>query len=268
MRRTTIADLPPEVLLEYFSFMELKSLIISRCVCAGWRELVPKARLLHAQRRLLDLYYGIVNTDCSLKTRDYALERLQPFDRQAYIDYIILQYPTLPDDFRLWVLEWPSDVVIHDMWPGLPTRLRPAFRPGVNCLGSPAPQVSALVYHIGTPDVEFIPGILVWKAPSVATWLILDERSYLFGRIISLESVPRGRLGDKQGFEGIVVADWNNWIEYLLVAWSRSTMNSCTAEDFTYVKCGIRRVDSDIPPPPWSRRHEEEFQSRLKTNWL
>ena len=72
MRRTTIADLPLEVLLECFSFMELKSLIISRGVCAGWRELVPKAPL-NARRQLLDLYYGIVNTDCSLKTRDYAL---------------------------------------------------------------------------------------------------------------------------------------------------------------------------------------------------
>jgi len=112
MRRTTIADLPLEVLLECFSFMELKSLIISRGVCAGWRELVPKAPL-NARRQLLDLYYGIVNTDCSLKTRDYALESLQPFDRQAFIDNIVTHYPTLPDDFRLWILEWPSGVIIR-----------------------------------------------------------------------------------------------------------------------------------------------------------
>jgi len=273
MRRTTIAYLPVEVLLECFSFMELKSLIISRCVCAGWRELVPQAPL-NARRRLLDLYYGIVNANYSLKTHDYALECLQPFDRQAYIDKIITQYPTLPDDFRFWILEWPSGVVIHSIWPGLPIRLRLASRLGVNCLGSPsAPQVSALVYHIGTPDAEFIPGIMVWKTPSVATWLILDERPHLFGRVINLESV-RGRPGDEQGFEGTVVGDWNSWIEYLLVEWNRSVMNSRTEvgfpEDFTYSrKCGIRRSrrDLDISQLPWSRRHEGEFQSRLKTSW-
>jgi len=159
------------------------------------------------------------------------------------------------------------------MWPGLPNRLRPAFRLGVNCLGShSAPQVSALVYHIGTPDVEFIPGIMVWKTPSVTTWLILDERSHLFGRVINLESV-RGRPDDEQGFEGTVAADWNSWIEYLLAEWNQSVMNSRPEldlrEDFTVGRCGIRRFrrDLDISPLPWSRRHEEKFQSRLKTSW-
>ena len=162
------------------------------------------------------------------------------------------------------------------MWPGLSKRLRPAFRLGVNCLGSPgAPQVSALVYHIGHPDVEFIPGIMVWKTPSVATWLILDERVHLFGRVINLKSV-RGRTDDEQGFEGTVVADWNSWIEYLLAEWNRSVMNSRTElgprGDFTYPRkqCVIRRPRRylEISPLPWSRRHEKKFQSRLKTSWL
>ena len=203
MQRTTIADLPLDVLLDCFSFMEFKSLIISRCVCAEWRKFVPRAPLLRERRRIFDLYYGIINTDYFLKTHDCALEHLQPFDRQALINNFISQHPALPDDFRLWILEWPSSVVIHGMWPGLPYRLRPVSRPGVNWLQ--APQVSALVYHIGTPDVEFIPGILIWRTSDVATWLILDERPHLFGRVISLST--RGRSQDERDFWGTVAAD-------------------------------------------------------------
>jgi hypothetical protein len=264
-QRTTIADLPLDVLLDCFSFMELKSLIISRCVCAEWRKFVPQAPLLRERRRLLDLHYGIINTDYFLKTHDCALQHLQPFDRQAYINNFISQHPALPDNFRLWILEWPSSVVIHSMWPGLPHRLRPASRPGVNWLA--APQVSALVYHIGTPDVEFIPGILIWRTSDVATWLILDERPHLFGRVISLST--RGRPQDERGFSGTVVADWNNWVEYLGVEWNRFTMNSnpvnrpyteVPLSDTTYSRrCGIRGVRPEyIPPLLWNCRHEGE----------
>src|SRR5258708_35957515 len=52
-QRTTIADLPLDVLLDCFSFMELKSLIISRCVCADWRKFVPQASLFRGRRGLL-----------------------------------------------------------------------------------------------------------------------------------------------------------------------------------------------------------------------
>ena len=171
----------------------------------------------------------------------------------------------------------PVLFVIHGMWPGLPYRLRPVSRPGVNWLQ--APQVSALVYHIGTPDVEFIPGILIWRTSDVATWLILDERPHLFGRVISLST--RGRSQDERGFSGTVAADWNNWVKYLVMEWNRSTMISkpvnrqyteILLSDTTYPRScvmprptGIR--PEYIPPPPWSRRHEGKFQSLLKTSW-
>lgn len=119
MDRTTIADLPLEVLLYCFLFMKLKSLIKSRCVCTEWRKLIPQAPLLQARRRLLDLHHGIINTDYFLKTNERALQHLRPFNRQAYIDEFIKQYPALPHEFRLWILEWPSGVVVDDMWPGL-----------------------------------------------------------------------------------------------------------------------------------------------------
>jgi len=267
-QRTTIADLPLDVLLDCFSFMELKSLIISRCVCAEWREFVPRAPLLRERRRLLDLHYGIINTDYFLKTHDYALEHLRPFDRQAYVNNFISQHPALPDDFRLWILEWPSSIVIHGIWPGLPDRLRPTSRPGVNWLATP--QVSALVYHVGTPDVEFIPGILIWRTPDVATWLILDDRPHLFGRVISLSK--SGHPNDEWGFERTVVADWNDWVEYLVVEWNRSTMNSnpvnrpyyteIPLSDIRYRGCVTPVIfrPEYIPPPPWSYRHEGIFQ--------
>jgi hypothetical protein len=45
--------------------------------------------------------------------------------------------------------------------------------------------------------------------------LILDERLHLFGRVISISM--GGRPDDERGFEGGVIAEWNDWIEYLVV---------------------------------------------------
>ncbi|KAJ7825459.1 hypothetical protein B0H13DRAFT_1918618 [Mycena leptocephala] len=41
-------------------------------------------------------------------------------DQQAYIDALLDQQAYLPDDFRIWILEWPAKAAIACCWPGLP----------------------------------------------------------------------------------------------------------------------------------------------------
>ncbi|PPR05298.1 hypothetical protein CVT26_011635 [Gymnopilus dilepis] len=44
------------------------------------------------------------------------------FDREAYIEAIQTQYPNCcaPEEFRMWILEWPAKLFVNSIWPGLP----------------------------------------------------------------------------------------------------------------------------------------------------
>ncbi len=81
----------------------------------------------------------MINTPGFLNTRGWTLDNLEPFDRQAYIDALLSQHPAIPEDFRIWILEWPARLAIGCMWPGLPfidSSTESAMRrPGVNWLG-------------------------------------------------------------------------------------------------------------------------------------
>ncbi|KAF8816401.1 hypothetical protein BYT27DRAFT_7025857, partial [Phlegmacium glaucopus] len=91
-----------------------QSLIASRGVCKEWRRLVPLADLNPHRRRLLDLFDTIINSSFFLQTRPWTVtgNNLQNFDRQ--------QHNKIPEEFRLWILEWPARVAVRCQWPGLP----------------------------------------------------------------------------------------------------------------------------------------------------
>ena len=97
--------------------MELKTLIACQGVCREWRQLVSLADLLNDRRRLLELFHNVVNNEQFLLSENLQASSL---DRQAYIDHLLQQYPKVPDAFKLWILEWPSRVVIDRLWPSLP----------------------------------------------------------------------------------------------------------------------------------------------------
>ncbi|KII94394.1 hypothetical protein PLICRDRAFT_426471 [Plicaturopsis crispa FD-325 SS-3] len=134
-----ISDLPPELLLEIFAHLpHLKSLIAAQGVSRDWRRLLPLSNIRPARRALLELYMHAVNSPSFLATRATILPHVVPFDREAYLENLCYTPDTLPEQFRLWILEWPARATIGRLWPGVEgdEGLRQRF-PGKNFLSIP-----------------------------------------------------------------------------------------------------------------------------------
>ncbi|KAJ6572137.1 hypothetical protein B0H19DRAFT_1373024 [Mycena capillaripes] len=113
-------DLPPEISLQVFPHLPLKGLIAADGVCRLWKHFISVADINSTRRSLWSLYRKTVHDPLFLPTRPWLLANLRPFDRQAYVDALLAQHNHLPEDFRLWILEWPARAVIACAWPGLP----------------------------------------------------------------------------------------------------------------------------------------------------
>jgi hypothetical protein len=115
-----ISDFPNELWLDLFSFLPLKSLISARGVNRNWRHLVPLANLHPVRRELLVIYDSIITTPDFLDTRQMIRDNLHHFDREAYVSSLEEKNDVrLPEEFRMWVLEWPARAVFQYLWPGL-----------------------------------------------------------------------------------------------------------------------------------------------------
>ena len=162
----TLQSLPPE-LLHIFSFLELKPYIISRAVCKDWQRLLPLADIHPIQRRLFNLFLHMLEYPRFIETRSWTTKHLQLFDRQAYVNSLLSQYPAIPDEFRMWILEWPGHMAISCMWPGLPMvqYLRPTLERGcgVSWMAYGSPMLLSIAYKEGTSTPRFIPALLLWK---------------------------------------------------------------------------------------------------------
>lgn len=212
---------PPELVLHIISFMELKTLIACQGVCREWRQLVSLADLLNDRRRLLELFHNVVNNEQFLLSENLQASSL---DRQAYIDHLLQQYPRVPDAFKLWILEWPSRVVIDGLWPSLPLEQARYNdfnrRIGVNWIALNPPQILTLVYSLDydSQEYEVIPAVLAYRYNSMATWIIFDERPELFGRVYTLyehmDFIDAGMEDDPD-----LASVQTDWITYLSCIW-------------------------------------------------
>ena len=220
---TQVPIFPPEIVLHIFSYMELKTLIACQGVCQEWRQLVPLADLHNDRRRLLDLFHNVVNNEQFLLSENLKASSL---DRPVYIDHLLQQYPRVPDAFKLWILEWPSRVVIDGLWPSLPLEQARYNdfnrRIGVNWIALNPPQILTLVYNhdYDSQEYEVIPAVLTYRYNSMATWIIFDERPELFGRVYTLyehmDFIDAGMADDPDSELATVQTDW---ITYLSCIW-------------------------------------------------
>ncbi|CAA7260937.1 unnamed protein product [Cyclocybe aegerita] len=288
-------ELPNELWLHSFSFMALKTLILSRSICTTWRRLVPLADLDPTRRRLIDLYDTVINSPYFLSTRPWTVTHLQLFDREAYIAALESQYPFIPPDFRMFILEWPGRAAIRSIWPGLPLldcktsnieRMR-----GVNFISRQPPQLSALIFKDGYPGVEFVPALLIWRRRASTTWLVFDERPGLFGRVfvlynfVDVDVIPYHDYGDgdetdyrtlePEGDYGDFQVQ-EDWLAYLGWTWECSGGIHHPPPRFSVVQphddVAVELEDNgvftdrtyhDVPAPPWVRRREPQFLQRL-----
>lgn len=173
-----------------------------------------------------------------LQTRPWVLANLQVFDREAYVDSLLTQYPRLPEDFRLWILEWPTRAAIGCVWPGLPRVA--CYRVladdierfnGTNWLETIPPMVSAVTWTVPDPldtfdTFDFLPAILI-RAHSYHIWLILDDDEELReeGTLQLRDKVFTTIHGDKhiidqRGFSECDEVD-ANWVAWQTRMWAK-----------------------------------------------
>ncbi|PPR05497.1 hypothetical protein CVT26_009065 [Gymnopilus dilepis] len=131
VRRTPFAfqRLPLELQLACFSFLPLETLIISRSVSSTWRSLLryPSTSMHPTRRRLYEIYLMILDNPrpADALSKQYLSNNLvRNFDRELYLQYLQRNCCggniQIPEEFEIWVLEWPAALVINGLWPGLP----------------------------------------------------------------------------------------------------------------------------------------------------
>ncbi|KAF8519448.1 hypothetical protein JB92DRAFT_3094929 [Gautieria morchelliformis] len=244
-RMAQLADIPNEILLQFFSSLHLKALIAARGVNHHWRHLVPHAAILPARRALLDLYLKIIQSPLFIPTRPWVLSRLRPFDRKAYLGGLLTEHKFLPEEFCLWVLEWPARAAIRGSWPGLPACGLPASVDdpvqkigGYNWLGYMPPRLSAMSF--GCPAYgTTIPALCLWVGNGEVTWLVLDKRDALRGKVHELYT--DGYFSTTEdGLDDLVdvYASFIDWQKCLWEKVERRAAYSCKPADM----CG--RIDT------------------------
>ena len=118
--KTTIHSIPNELMLDIFPLLPLTALIHSRNVSHQWRNFVDVSFILPSRRALLDLYFEVIKSPSFLQSRELLLPQLNDLDRAEYINSIESETSVpLPDEFRMWVLEWPLKAISTWLWPGL-----------------------------------------------------------------------------------------------------------------------------------------------------
>ncbi|KAF9554646.1 hypothetical protein CPC08DRAFT_608707, partial [Agrocybe pediades] len=176
--------LPTEITLHIFTFLEVKPYIMSHSVCTEWNHLILLAVIHPIRERMVKLFRRMLAHPDFPKTRPWTLQNLKPFDREAYIRNLQSQYPNIPDEFRLWILEWPAKMAIFCMWPELPmvdiNQLSFQLISGVNWLAYGSPLLLSFVYRDECEEAmrrrrRFIPALLVWRNACAAQWLLFDE---------------------------------------------------------------------------------------------
>ncbi|THH27794.1 hypothetical protein EUX98_g6391 [Antrodiella citrinella] len=140
-------DLPNELLLQIYPHLSLQSLIAARSVDRRWRALVFQAYIPPARKNLLELYLHCLDTPAFLESRADIIPNLRTFDRDAYMNFLP---PDPPDEFNIWVREWPACGVTGWTWPGLitvGTDRTWKFSCRCNCLGHCPPFIKNITFH-------------------------------------------------------------------------------------------------------------------------
>ncbi|KAF4611672.1 hypothetical protein D9613_003680 [Agrocybe pediades] len=167
-----------------------------------------------------------------LETRPWTLKTLNPFDRKAYIDALLSQYPAVPEEFRLWIMEWPARMVPFGMWPGSPFTYHHAVTleeaNGTNWLAylpEGSPSLLTLLHSHPSHDDHCIPALLFWKDDLRTYWLIFEHSEpELMGRVI-INDLDVGDLPmvcylphPVDMVDGLVITH-NDWLQFLEHRW-------------------------------------------------
>ncbi|KAL0952599.1 hypothetical protein HGRIS_006854 [Hohenbuehelia grisea] len=227
-----LSELPSDVVLELFTHFPLKTLIAARGVSRTWRTFVEESDINPIRRALLHFYLRIVHSPWFLVSRKWVAENNRSFDREDYMRTLRQYGPGchIPEDFAMWILEWPARAVIRCQWPGLPDTLcRVPCNPltrciGYNCLGTLPPTVRVVTYSEYVNDEDEnddeqlfidVPALAIWEEPrDVKIWLLLDGSDRFRGQILSTSADFNEFEGDKYHTNQFYNYK-KNWLDYL-----------------------------------------------------
>ncbi|KAF8911428.1 hypothetical protein CPB84DRAFT_1957867 [Gymnopilus junonius] len=246
-------SLPNELRLHCFSFLTLEALIASKAVCAEWRILVPLTDMYPPRRHLYNLYSMVIdNPKPDREAQLYYGRWFEPsFNREEYINSLLKQHHAIPEEFRIWVLEWPARLIVNNIWPGLtlkhclldgPSTGGSSRKCGVNWLSLKPPQLCALLANDGVScDPKYAPSLLVWRMRWVwlnsfrpphelreeeffefdcDTWLVFDEESKYFGKVLECPNLYSADVGKiPREFQYRAKEEFPDWIQYLEQRW-------------------------------------------------
>ena len=283
--------LPVELHLSIFFFFELKPFLLSHGVCKNWKRLLQVTDVHPTRKCMIQLYRQIVNTSGFEKPIKWARENLLPFDRETYVQSLLSQHSFIPEDFCMWMLEWPSSLPIHNIWPGLPfleyrgdTTERPH---GVNWIAynGSSPKLHAVVYKYKTAESRFVPALLIWRTDKSTTWLVFDQEDpTLFGKIFVIDlrdaqatgAIPYNEEVDDDSscceYDIFFHADWIVFMECswaIRLAYARSPpLPEPIGRPEMSVPTPVRiafnsLICTEIPAPLWTDRNTPEVKQYL-----
>ena len=142
---------------------------------AKTRNLSKHANIHPTRRRFFYLYRTMMDNPrpderallCMHRNLDYN------FDREAYLEALLNQDPNcrIPEEFSIWVLEWPAKLFINGIWPGLPFTTcvmdtnatgGSSRMYGTNYLALKPPIISRVVERLAHGGKRHAVALLIW----------------------------------------------------------------------------------------------------------
>lgn len=228
----SILDLPNEVLMEIFTWFPLRSLIVAQGVDQRWRQLAPLVHIMPARRSLLNLYLKAISTPQVLDVVHEMKHHIRIFDRWGYLASLEArnQGAELPEEFRVWILEWPSPV-LGWTWPGLNVQTLDAAHimstHGLNRLSHLYPIIEDVTIYENIRDAEgrhlrcekaLVRALEVYKRHFWSEWLVVGgNQTRLQGTVQAItaqQSMLKGTaligvVGEMEKFRS------GGWVEWL-----------------------------------------------------
>ncbi|KDR73002.1 hypothetical protein GALMADRAFT_142699 [Galerina marginata CBS 339.88] len=265
----SFTNIPNELILCIFSYLDLRGLIAARGVSREWGTFVAITDIAPVRKDMLDFYDYLLTSPLFFKTRPWVLANLKHFNRQAYIAKLTRQYYSLPEEFRLWVLEWPARAVVACSWPGLPRkRYTGQYADNINVIRGTLDSIPPSLHPHLRGRRQSKGGTYSWH---------LDQREHMNGKVF------HAGMSDVT-LEGNLESDQLQYdcdsLEPGWIAYQRSIWKDVEEEADNCVKTGGRvREFNDVPVDKsasafpeaielgtnaWLRRNEPYTQGRLR----
>ena len=126
----SLSTLPVEIKLRILGFLDFVSLHRIRNTNRAWQNIVNDSLtrpniICPARVKLLRLYLDLHLYPSFRASRKNVMPYLEQFSREKYLENLQSEISKLcpkariPEEFALWIMEWPENAIIDRVWPGV-----------------------------------------------------------------------------------------------------------------------------------------------------